>query len=261
MLARMTGLVRDLVVYPENMKKNLDKSKLKNKNHFLPYIIIGGLVVLVAVAVLVLNQRAVDGNIAGEAGMWTRYGSSPPGAPVGSRCTSNGQCQSKICEQGKCKSEVRSAQRPPGASGASGPALVPCTSEFGQCDPFNVNRPTLCELSTRTCKVKGGGRCQVDVECRSGRCQGWRCVYGQGEPCPAVGGSICAAGQCLFRQASRSFACINQDGDSCRFSTDCISDRCINGVCQSRPERPPQSPCQWNSDCRSDICLNNRRCS
>jgi len=188
----------------------------------------------------------------------------------GENCTAADDCQSNVCERGRC--------------------LVPsCTDEVRNGDETGVDCGGDCDL------CGGGQPCTSNDECLSGACRSGMCTMSScedgrlngdetdidcgGDTCPACDGGldcvdrddcvslICASGTCTMpacndrvqNQDETSVDCGGatcpacRDGLACMVDADCEGMRCFDGGCVSCEDRI-QNAEETAVDCGGPLC-------
>ncbi len=164
--------------------------------------------------------------------------------PAGQTCGNNADCQSRLCNDGKCgcndNNQCEAGQRCRSDNvcvTANGPDGALCDQD-GQCLNACING--VCAA-----RRAAGQLCGNNADCQSRLCNGGRCGCDGDDDCG-------------IRQRCRSDnVCVTANGetdDPCDRDGQCLN-ACIDRKCQ--PRRPAGQPCGNNADCQSRQCNGN----
>lgn len=180
---------------------------------------------------------------------------------VGTPCTSNNQCSSNWCSNGRCATAAPPQCSCPGCGGC----------------PSN----TYCDGTACRPKLNNGGYCFAGYQCQSNNCQGQFCAPAT-QQCGCVGCPLCPSHQ----YCSSGYQCINKLalGSTCSADSQCQSSYChptlrvcfnlgtpcsgpnaycpAGQYCQSNPlsgfycanKKQNGYDCGSNTECQSNYC-------
>ena len=148
---------------------------------------------------------------------------------LGAACTREAECRSDHCEGGRCVCR-RDGDCP-----------------TGQVCRTPITGPNRCEAGTDG-TLGLNAICQNDNQCKSGQCEGDRCV--------CRSDSDCATGQSCFTPITGPNFCQSTTlglNAACNRDSQCRSDKCQGGACRCNKD----SDCSGNQECKKPLIGNN----